>query len=345
MRRRPQSLTALVLAAVIGVLAFVTQTFLVLLMSAVCLLLGWLVLIFGPDFEFSVWRNWTAAAAAVLAFACAISAVCFTTRSQDGDQPPSRPSRSAIAIGRLIWLACVFIAGTGIAYYGMMFPAEFPRSFRGPSRSFPQSKNNLKQIGLSMHNYADVYGDRFPPAETHAGDRQLHAWPTRLLPFIDQSQTAALVDWNVPWNDPANDEAMKTVVEPFTNWKLRDFQKDERGYAVMHYAANNHVLNRNEGRTFASITDGMSNTLLGGEVATQFTLWGQPPNARDPLLGINKSPAGFGSPFQIHEPGRDRSGCHFLMSDGAVKWVSDDIDPEVLKAISRPNDQLAVPDF
>ena len=85
--------------------------------------------------------------------------------------------------------------------------------------------------------------------------------------------------------------------------------------------------------------------MLGGEVATQFTPWGQPPSARDPLLGINQSPAGFGSPFVVHEPGRERWGCHILMSDGAVRWMADDVDPEVLKAISRPNDQLNVPDF
>ncbi|MFG0295400.1 MAG: DUF1559 domain-containing protein, partial [Maioricimonas sp. JB045] len=61
-----------------------------------------------------------------------------------------------------------------------------------------QCKNNLKQIGLALHNYHDTHGS-FPPgyiaryvsatdpasAETGPG----FAWGTMILPFLDQSPT------------------------------------------------------------------------------------------------------------------------------------------------------------
>ncbi|MFY9256553.1 MAG: DUF1559 domain-containing protein [Fuerstiella sp.] len=60
-----------------------------------------------------------------------------------------------------------------------------------------QCKNNLKQIGLALHNYHDVYNS-FPPQSTNAGNLGAHA-PTlwvRMLPFIDQgalyNQAAAI---------------------------------------------------------------------------------------------------------------------------------------------------------
>ena len=48
-------------------------------------------------------------------------------------------------------------------------------------------KNNLKQIGLAMHNYHDVYG-RFPPAYILDGSNfNSHSWGTFLLPYLDQA--------------------------------------------------------------------------------------------------------------------------------------------------------------
>ena len=39
-------------------------------------------------------------------------------------------------------------------------------------------------------------------------------------------------------------------------------------------------------------------------------------------------------------------GCnHVLLSDGAVRFVSENIDPEVLKAMSTPNGGEAIGEF
>ena len=54
-----------------------------------------------------------------------------------------------------------------------------------------QCKNNLKQIGLAMHNYHDVY-DMFPQGSNTyvidgVGARGFTAWTVRVLPYLEQA--------------------------------------------------------------------------------------------------------------------------------------------------------------
>src|SRR5262245_17149207 len=74
-----------------------------------------------------------------------------------------------------------------------------------------QCKNNLKQIGLAMHNYHDVYNTfppgavaRFPVSNDGGGSSTstepgLWSWGFSILPYIDQSTTYnALGSGNIP---------------------------------------------------------------------------------------------------------------------------------------------------
>ena len=53
------------------------------------------------------------------------------------------------------------------------------------------------------------------------------------------------------------------------------------------------------------------------------------PDGRDPSLGINKGPNTFSSPG-----GR---GVQFIFGDSSVRFINNDIDPKVLKALATPN--------
>lgn len=55
-----------------------------------------------------------------------------------------------------------------------------------------QCKNNLKQLGLALHNYEGTY-DCFPMAGTRDADFSVQA---RLLPYIDQANLQSLLDFN-----------------------------------------------------------------------------------------------------------------------------------------------------
>ncbi len=71
-------------------------------------------------------------------------------------------------------------------------------------------RNNLKSIGLALHNYHEAYG-AFPPAYTvDAEGNPLHSWRTLILPHFAMLQIDEglyeKIDFSKPWNDPANAE-------------------------------------------------------------------------------------------------------------------------------------------
>lgn len=57
-------------------------------------------------------------------------------------------------------------------------------------------KNNLRQLGLAIHNYIDEHS-HYPPRACRPGGIPWEAWSmhVRLLPFVDQLNLANLIDW------------------------------------------------------------------------------------------------------------------------------------------------------
>jgi prepilin-type N-terminal cleavage/methylation domain-containing protein/prepilin-type processing-associated H-X9-DG protein len=66
-------------------------------------------------------------------------------------------------------------------------------------------RNNLKQIGLALHNYHDTLGT-FPPQNVNKV--YSHAWVPFFLPFIEQGNLHRQYRWDTNWNDPANQPAI-----------------------------------------------------------------------------------------------------------------------------------------
>jgi prepilin-type N-terminal cleavage/methylation domain-containing protein/prepilin-type processing-associated H-X9-DG protein len=65
-----------------------------------------------------------------------------------------------------------------------------------------QCTNNLKQLGLGLHNHHDTHGG-FPPAYVNKGPYAFgfsftHGWAVFLLPFIEQQQLYSLYKWDFP---------------------------------------------------------------------------------------------------------------------------------------------------
>ena len=71
-------------------------------------------------------------------------------------------------------------------------------------------QNNLKQMGLALHNYYSVY-DRFPPSEVLGGSAYFTgSWAVLLLPYLEQDAVYKLINPNSPFGAPDGD----TVGQP-----------------------------------------------------------------------------------------------------------------------------------
>lgn len=206
-----------------------------------------------------------------------------------------------------------------------------------------QTKNNLKQIGLALHNYHEI-ASQFPIGGTFKAGQPQHSWVSQLLPYLDQEALFHQIDFEQPWNAEVNRNSFETEIPTlqipgmesvYDNGKSNE--ENARGYQPAHYAANGRILNVNSSMVIEDISDGVSNTLLAGEIKTSIKPWGDPRNFRDPALGINKSSHGFGGPFT--------GGTHFLFADGSVRFITEKIDPAVLNALSTPAGSETVGEF
>lgn len=67
--------------------------------------------------------------------------------------------------------------------------------------------NNLKQIGLAMHVYANTFGDMLPntgwPGTTYPND---HSPLARLLPHLEQANLQELIDFNIELGHPGKED-------------------------------------------------------------------------------------------------------------------------------------------
>ncbi|HLJ09868.1 MAG TPA: DUF1559 domain-containing protein [Planctomycetaceae bacterium] len=226
-----------------------------------------------------------------------------------------------------------------------------------------QQQITLRQVAYGLHNFHEM-NSTFPPGGTiDEHGRLMHGWATYIGGYI-MSYSAHGIDFAVPWNQPPNDRLFRCALPEFINPSISDvFDKD--GYGLSHLAGNVHVLPisrleasgplshaeidatrsrddaalRNLPLRIDDIRDGSSNTILIGQAAGNFRPWGHPANVRDPVVGVGKSLDGFGGP-----PGA--GGAHFAMVDGSVRFVSNQVNPKVIRALATPaGDEIVEPEF
>jgi len=153
-----------------------------------------------------------------------------------------------------------------------------------------QCKNNLKQLGLAMHNYESTFR-RFPSSGQGLGsgpygqnfDR--HSFFTHILPYMDQANITAQFDFGSYYNQTSENIAITQIALPAyicPSASLRVGNTDSEGYGAIDYGPTIHTnispvtglpdsstmvhgALRWEGSKISQITDGTSNTMALGE--------------------------------------------------------------------------------
>jgi prepilin-type N-terminal cleavage/methylation domain-containing protein len=181
----------------------------------------------------------------------------------------------------------VVIAIIGVLV-GLLLPAV--QAAREAARRI-QCANNLKQMGLAVHNYADTLNS-FPAGAlllNPAWNDQRFYWSGQILPYLEQTALRDSIDPNQQWDvyEP-NIHAMRTGMPGFncpsadapevfdqniTNRKTSTYLACASGLVAMETGPSpilcdlrlDGALYTNSRTRYASFTDGLSNTMLIGE--------------------------------------------------------------------------------
>ncbi|QDU05503.1 Type II secretion system protein G precursor [Gimesia chilikensis] len=257
-------------------------------------------------------------------------------------------------------------------------------------------KNNLKQLGLALHNYHETHS-LFPPGMIYrvvtpsspSGKRT--PFCVHLLPFIDQANIYNLYDHNQNWHATVHDPKPAgngVRLAPIPVWQCPTdreaiWNSNPDGSIRGNYGVNwgqgtfgNQIkpspFRNIFGAKMRDITDGSSNTLAMMEMLKPATgsndfrawIWNDEPEAvvmtrvgpnssapdlvaycvseagRLPCTGGIGGSARSNASRSLHE-----GGVHVLLCDGAVRFVSENIDLGTWQDLSSMSGNEVIGEF
>lgn len=244
--------------------------------------------------------------------------------------------------------------GTSAVLVALLLPAV--QQARQAARR-TQSRNNMKQQMLALHNYHDRNNEF--PAGTVVGSAQKPedrlSWMGQILPYLDQDPLYRQLDPKQGWNQGPNQQVADTRLTVFLNPQSpTPPQFRDRGYTdyvgVAGLGVNGPLTKPGDKgaglfaydhpRRMRDVTDGTSNTIMIGEVSQNVGPWLQGgsatirPFTQKPYL---RGPDGYGGVY----PG----GAHFGLGDGSVRFISDNIDPRLIEGMTTIQGSEILGDF
>jgi prepilin-type N-terminal cleavage/methylation domain-containing protein/prepilin-type processing-associated H-X9-DG protein len=223
-------------------------------------------------------------------------------------------------------------------------------------------RNNLKQIGLALHNYHDVNGV-FPPGYASNGLTGTvggpgWGWGTYLLPQLEQDNVRRLITITLDITH-ANHAAIRTqslAVFRCPSDSAQDVFTAEGTTCQVAFGnyvgvfgnnemeddpgAGNGMFFRNSRLSFQHIPDGTSNTLAVGERSSNLTssTWTGAVTGSDepPVLVLGSADHPPNDPAAHEEDfwSFHTLGVNFLFADGSVRNIGNTINPSVYAAIA-----------
>lgn len=171
--------------------------------------------------------------------------------------------------------------------------------------------NNLKQLGLALHNYHDAYG-HLPKDVTDENGKVLLSWRVELLPYLEENDLYSRIDRTKAWDDPANKklwDEMPAVFKVPARPAKEKFETFFQTFRTANWLGKDdpwHVDGHNV--TIADVVDGTSNTGAVFEME-EATNWMKP---GDRVFDAKK----------LAKIGNPKTGkAAVLMLDGSVKTL------------------------
>jgi hypothetical protein len=197
-----------------------------------------------------------------------------------------------------------------------------------------QSSNNLKQLGLAMHNYNDTYQHLPPQATYDKNGKPMLSWRVMILPFIEGQNLYNQFHLNEPWDSEHNKKLLakmpKVYVSPQDEKTVTDHTTHYQGF----FGKGAFFEGKKPLAIPVDFPDGTSNTFMIVE-ASKAVPWTQPEDLPyDPAKPLPK----------LGLPGA--AGFLAGMCDGSVRFVSHKVTEKTLRNVITRNDGNPIgPDF
>lgn len=192
-----------------------------------------------------------------------------------------------------------------------------------------QSRSNLKEIGLALHNYHNNR-ETFPPGGVFDADgKPFHGWMILITPYLDASPWYAQVNFDIPWDHPKQIAHFQPGYnDNYLNPSIF-LRCGDDGLVRTHYAGNQEIFYHNSSTRLSDLTSGTSQTFMAGDASDHFQPFGYAYNWRNSTSGLNTSSDGFGCAV--------RNVTQMLLVDGSVRAFSHETDQHVFAAFRGVN--------
>jgi prepilin-type processing-associated H-X9-DG protein len=251
-------------------------------------------------------------------------------------------SRTSLPAIPLLGGAGIGNAGTTVPVLVALLLPAVQQAREAARRS--QAKNNLKQIGLALHNYHETF-NHFP-AGTHENEKlkpeKRLSWQADILPYIDQAPLYNTIDFKKAWDDEANADVVRNQIPVYLNPSLAVAGNGKFG--LTHFVGlagigkDGPLLPVNDRKAgffgydrvtrIQDVRDGTSNAMGVCDASKDLGGWAAGGKSTIRPLTVKpyiNGPDGLGG---IH-----RGGMNVLMLDGSVRFVSESINPEIMEAL------------
>jgi prepilin-type N-terminal cleavage/methylation domain-containing protein/prepilin-type processing-associated H-X9-DG protein len=198
-----------------------------------------------------------------------------------------------------------------------------------------QCSNNLKQIGLALHNHHDALG-KFPAGNLYVRglpDNRFDyydTWNISILPFIEQDNLYKQFKFDEPWDSEHNKKLIPQMPKIYAPAK-----PGKPGYTHLQMVIGPSAMQPTAARIPASFPDGTSNTIAVVEAAEP-VVWTKPD---DVMLPGKELPKDLRKKFGGLHPG----GFNVVMWDGSVRFIRDSVSDRTLGIALNPSDGMVLP--